>query len=258
MSVRREPYGEHEDQFGELTLPDDASVEDPVPVAVLLHGGFWVRAYAGLGQLRPLADDLAARGWAAWNVEYRRLGGGGGWPGTVEDVSAAVDHLRVLRDRGAPLDLERVVTIGHSAGGHLGLLDAARDPADVGVRVRAVVAQAPLTDVLVAHDGDAEGARVTEWFMGGSPGERAAEYARASPLRRVPLGVPQLVVHGAQDDVLPAPVIDAYVAAARAAGDDVTLDRRPEHDHFDVVALGTTAWAAVVTWIDRVAGRRAA
>jgi acetyl esterase/lipase len=248
----REPYGDHEDQFGELTLPEGASAADPAPVAVLLHGGFWVREYADLAPTRPLARDLAGRGWAAWNVEYRRLGGGGGWPASATDVSAAVDHLRRLRDRGVPLDLDRVVTIGHSAGGHLALLDAARDPADAAVRVRALVALAPLTDVRAAHGRDAESTRIVEWFMDGAPTVLPDAYARASPVERVPLGVPQLVVHGERDDVVPLAMIEAYLAAARAAGDPVSLDRPERQGHFDLVEPGTAAWSTVVAWLERL------
>ena len=115
MVVEHHAYGPARSQFGELFLPGG---DGPHPVAVVLHGGFW-RAQHGCRQTRPLCRDLAARGWAAWNVEYRRLGrlSGGGWPRTLEDVAAAVDHLADIPR--VPLDLRRVVAIGHSAGGHL-------------------------------------------------------------------------------------------------------------------------------------------
>ena len=94
-------------------------------MVVLLHGGFW-RAQRTLELMRPLAADLAGRGFAAWNLEYRRVGQpGGGWPGTCEDVAAGLDHLARLAGR-EPLDLDRLVVAGHSAGGHLALWSAAR------------------------------------------------------------------------------------------------------------------------------------
>lgn len=195
MPVETHAYGTHPHQFGELTLPATATPDRPAPVAVLVHGGTWLAEY-DLDRLRPAAADLASRGWAAWNVEYRRLGAdsGGGWPQTLEDVSAAVDHLANLVADGVPLDLGRVVSIGHSAGGHLSLLDAARDPATAAVRLRAAVAMAPLTDLPRAHA--LGGGETIEAFLGGTPEDRAAEYAAASPVTHVPLGVPQLVVHG--------------------------------------------------------------
>ena len=94
----RHPYGTARSQFGELFLPSGGG---PWPVAVVLHGGFW-RAQYGRRLMRPVCADLAARGWAAFNVEYRRLGrlSGGGFPRTLEDVAAAVDHLAELPAHG--------------------------------------------------------------------------------------------------------------------------------------------------------------
>lgn len=116
------------------TAPSRASREElrvpsgpgPHPVAVLIHGGCFKAAYATLRDLAPMADALKATGIATWNIEYRWLGEpGGGWPGTYLDVGRAVDHLRALAGQH-PLDLGRVVVVGHSAGGHLATWAAAR------------------------------------------------------------------------------------------------------------------------------------
>ncbi len=159
---------------------------------MLLHGGAWSARY-DLSLMAALVADLAARGWAVWNLEYRRVGrrSGGGWPQTGEDVLAGIDLLAQL---DAPLDLERVVVIGHSAGGQLALWAAGRRrAADVPVRVRAAVAQAGVVDLeAAARHGSSE---VLE-FLGGDPGEVPGRYADASPTARLPLGVPQLLVHG--------------------------------------------------------------
>jgi acetyl esterase/lipase len=246
MPVSTHTYGEHPHQFAELHLPDGTGAGgEPLPVAVVVHGGFWMTANGGVDRMTALCADLTARGWAAWNVEYRRLGGGGdgGWPQTAQDVSAAVDHLATL---DAPLDLTRVVSIGHSAGGHLTLLDAART--DATVRVAGTVAQAPLTDVRLAHDLGA-GIEIIEAFMGGDPQTHAAAYAEASPVRRVPLGVPQLVVQGEADELVPPAMVVDYVAAARAAGDDVTFELRPGEGHFDHLDPAGPAWAVAAAWL---------
>ncbi|WP_354700689.1 hypothetical protein DSM112329_00974 [Paraconexibacter sp. AEG42_29] len=250
MAPTTHPYGDHPHQFGELSLPDGTAAGGaPVPVAVLVHGGFWLAEF-GLERMRALAHDLAARGWAAWNVEYRRLGAGsdGGWPQTAQDVSAAVDHLRTLA-ADVPLDLGRVVTIGHSAGAHLVLLDAAERPGDAPVGLSAVVGQAPLTDVEHAYSLG-QGIDIIEAFMGGGPTERAAEYAAASPVTRVPLGVRQLVVQGEQDEMVPPAMVASYVAAAREAGDDVTFDLRPDDGHFELIEPDSGGWAAVLAWLE--------
>ncbi len=239
----RHAYGPHRDQYAELTLPAIPAGEGPFPVAVLVHGGGWSAGYDWTLMAR-LAQDLAARGWAAWNLEFRRVGpsSGGGWPRTGEDVVAGIDALAGL---DAPLDLARVVLIGHSSGGQLALWAASRrSAADAPVRVRAVAAQAPVSD-LETHRSAAVAA-----FMGDERSDAPAAYAGASPLRLVPLGVPQLLVHGEADSMVPADMSRAYTERARAAGDPVTLVLRSSDGHNVHLDPGSVAWAAVVQWLE--------
>src|SRR5215208_1178781 len=204
-------------QLGELFLPDG---EGPFPVAVVLPGGFW-RARYGRRLMRPLCRDLAARGWAAWNLEYRRLGrlSGGGWPRTLEDVAAGVDHLADIPPP-APLDLSRVVAIGHSAGGHLATWAAARPRLPAGapgarprVPITAAVAQAGVVDLRLAWELRLSGG-VVSWFLGGTPEERQYRYGVASPAALLPLGVPVLLTHGGRDDVVPPVMSERFAQAA--------------------------------------------
>src|SRR5579864_9250719 len=123
-------YGPAKPQFGELYLPP-ARPREALPVVILIHGGYW-RARYDLTLMNDLARDLAARGYAAWNIEYRRIGNpGGGWPGTFLDVARATDYLHIIEST-YDLDLERVVPIGHSAGGHLAVWLAARPRISAG------------------------------------------------------------------------------------------------------------------------------
>ena len=240
----RHRYGPHVHQFADLLLPGDG--DGPLPVAVLLHAGFWREQYS-LDLADDLARDLARRGFAAWNVEYRRVGdsSGGGYPATLEDVGAAIDFLQTL---DAPLDLARVVTVGQSAGGHLAIWAASREaPA---VPLAGAVSQAGTLD-LRAADRDGLGDGATAQFMGGHAGERPDAYADASPIERLPMGVPQLLVHGEADDVVPPSQSSAYAEAARAAGDEVELILRPGEDHFVHTDPANAAWADVVAWLER-------
>src|ERR1700712_707113 len=135
----RYQYGQASSQFAELSLPAGAA---PAPVVVVIHGGYWQGSY-GLELGRPLAADLAGRGFAAVNVEYRRMGDGGGWPQTGEDVAAAVAAL--TSQAQGRLDLNHVVGLGHSAGGQLaGWLASKRDTA---VPLTGVVVQAGVLDL---------------------------------------------------------------------------------------------------------------
>jgi acetyl esterase/lipase len=210
---------------------------------VVIHGGFWRDAY-DRSLVDELCEDLAATGWAAWNLEYRRLGGGGGWPWTFDDVAAGIDHLDQLVE-----DLSVVVTIGHSAGGHLALWAAARP--DPRVRVTHAVAQAGVVDLV-------EAARlrlsrgVAEELLGGSPSDVSERYELASPAARLPLGVPQLLVHGGRDEIVPAAMSRAFANSAEAAGDRIELVVHDEHGHFEHLDPSSAAWASVRTWLPKV------
>jgi acetyl esterase/lipase len=242
-----EAYGPGADRFGELWRPGR---EGPWPVVALLHGGFW-RASRTLELMRPLAADLAGRGLAAWNLEYRRVGQpGGGWPGTLQDVAAGLDHLAGLAAR-EPLDLDRLVVAGHSAGGHLALWSAARaglppGAPGAGPRVvpRLVVSLAGVCDL---HAGAAEaiGEGAVAEFLGATPDQEPDRYRLASPLARLPLGARQLLVHGDADPRVPVSQSRAYAAAAAAAGDPVELVELPGVDHMAVIDPASPAWAEV-------------
>ena len=179
----RHRYADHRWGVCELHVPRGAG---PYPVAVVLHGGSW-RAGYDRRVMRPVCRDLVRRGWAAWNMEYRRVGGGqdGGWPATFEDVAAGVDALAGADPR---LDLRRVVLLGHSAGGHLALWAAGRPQLPAGapgagpqVLPRAVVAQAPVANLERARALVEPGGAVNA-LLGGITGGAAASGTR-SPTR---------------------------------------------------------------------------
>jgi acetyl esterase/lipase len=232
-------YGPLPDQIGDLRTPHGTG---PFPVAVLLHGGFWRERWLR-DTTESLAIDLARRGIASWNLEYRRVGAsGGGWPVTLQDVVAGIDALGGFETL-QPLDLERVVFLGHSAGAQLAL----RAAVETRVRPRLVVSLAGITDVETAarlsigSEGNATAA-----FMGGLPDELPGAYADASPLRRLPLGVPQLVVQGGRDDISELVEMSRrYANAVGPAGDEVELMELPEADHFDVIDPAFYAWELV-------------
>jgi len=226
-------YGDDASQLVELTVPDAT----PRGVVVVIHGGFWKAAY-DLSLGRPLATDLVSRGWAALNIEYRRVGGGGGVPQTLDDVRAAI---ATLDDQG--LDLTTVVTLGHSAGGHLatwagGAVDA----------VTHVIAQAGVLD-LVAADRDGLGGGAVQAFLGHAAGPADAD---ADPRQQLPLGVPVWCVHGTDDDIVPISQSVDYVAAATAAGAQAELVE-VGGDHFVVIDPGTDAWARTLEVLDTIA-----
>jgi acetyl esterase/lipase len=211
----RHSYGPHPSQFCELFAGGDA-------VAVLVHGGFW-RARYGLDLEHALAADLVARGWTVWNVEYRRLGDGGGWPATYDDVRAAISAL--------PVRASRVVAIGHSAGGHLAVRAAADVPLD------GVVSQAGALDLYeLWRRGTSD--HVVRQFLGGSPHDVPEAYAAATPR---PPDVPLLLVHGALDEDVPVAISRDY-----GAGDLVVIEDEGHMEHLDP---RSRCWRAVIEWL---------
>jgi acetyl esterase/lipase len=208
-------------------------------------------------QLTAVAEDIAALGYAVWNIEYRRLGApGGGWPGTLNDVASAVDHLETIVAEGIELDLNRVIVIGHSAGGHLALWVAAREKHayfDAPVRVRPIAAAglAAVTDLRRTWALGAGRDAVNE-FVGGSPNQYPSRYAAASPIELLPLDIKQLIIHGVKDDVLPLDLSRAYVSAAQAAGDDVMYIELPDAGHMDYLDPHSQAHAVLCEWLAKL------
>lgn len=246
-------YGEGPSQHGELFLPGG---DGPFPTAVVIHGGSWTTEVSAEAT-RPIARWLADHGWAAWNLEYRRVGEeGGGFPGTLEDVGAGIDHLAVLADEGRPIDTDRVLAIGHSAGGQLALWSAARSGLADGepgaapeVGITGVASLAGVTDLAAATNVDALAAQTRD-FLGGGPDEQPARYQIASPIERVALGVPQLVAHGSQDTTVPMFMGVSYAIAAREAGDEVDLLELDQTNHFTFLDPDSSAWQEVSRRLD--------
>lgn len=233
-------YGDDPSQFGELSLPSGT----PRGVVVVIHGGFWKSAY-DLSLGRPLTASLVEQGWAAWNIEYRRVGNGGGYPATFDDVAAAIDKLKDL-----DIDLTTVVTLGHSAGGHLAVWAAGRGKYDAWppkVQVTAAISQAGVLD-LVGGSEQGLGGGAVDALLGhaAGPGDAAVD-----PLQQVPLGVPVFCVHGTADDTVPISQSEAYVAAATSEGGEAELVE-VEGDHFVVIDPESEAWRVQLGLLDRL------
>lgn len=233
----------------------------PAPLVVFLHGGFW-RAEYDRAHVRPLAAALATADYAVCTPEFRRVGqAGGGWPGTLDDVAAAVDALPALAAAAlspgplapGPLAPGPVVLAGHSAGGHLALWAAARHrlPSSSGWHLPApgpyggVVGLAAVSD-LTACEAERLGGGAADGLVGGPPGRYPERYALADPARLLPTGIPVRLVHGSRDDRVPCRMSRDYAARAVAAGDDVDLDELAGYGHFELIDPLSPAWSAVL------------
>ena len=245
-------YGRDPNQIGDLRLPKG---KGPFPVAVLIHGGCFRAEFAKLDELSQLGEALRRDGIATWNFEYRRLGqAGGGWPGTYLDVGQGVDYLRVIARRH-PIDLGKVIVIGHSAGGHLAQWSASRaslapeNPlfAPSPVKPIGVVNLAGLPDLRenVAAYETACGRPVIHEMLGGEAGIAGENGRSAAAVERLPLGVKQTIILGEFEDFVPRALAEAYVSKARAAGDAAQLVFVPGAGHFEIAATTSAAWPDV-------------
>lgn len=241
-------YGEHADQVADVHLPRpeaaDRTMTGAGPIfAMFLHGGFWRAAY-GREHTAPLAEALAAAGFVVCAPEYRRTGQpGGGWPGTFDDVAAAVDRLPglVAQATGGLADTARIVLGGHSAGGHLAIWAASRHRLSADspwhtVRSAAVgvVALAAVTDLAACFEQEL-GRQAAGQLIGGGPEQFPDRYAVADPARLLPVGVPVYLIHGTGDDRVPCEMSLSYARRALAAGDDPMCTVLPGGGHFDVI-----------------------
>ncbi|ANY09738.1 hypothetical protein AFB00_02705 [Pseudonocardia sp. HH130630-07] len=247
-------YGGQPEQFGEITFPRTRGL--PKGTVIVVHGGFW-RADTDLTVMRPAAAALVAAGYVAWNIEYRRIGGGGGWPSTFDDVAQAADRLAALGS--TRIDLRRIVVLGHSAGGHLAAwlamragLAAGQPGAGPAVRPAGVVTQAGVLDLAsFRRTGDRT---AVDDLVATTPGADPARYRAVSPAEAVPLGVPSVCVHGSADAVVPIAQSEEFVAGATAAGDRSELVRVEGADHMQLVDVAHPGWAASLAAVQRLAG----
>jgi acetyl esterase/lipase len=228
-------YGDDTLQFGDLRVP---SGPGPHPVAIVIHGGFWRAAYS-VDHIGHLAAALTKAGVATWAIEYRRIGNpGGGWPGTLDDVALGADHLKALATQHN-LDLRHVVAIGHSAGGQLALWLGGRS--GDAIPLRGVVSLAGVADLRRGYELGLGGGVVRE-LLGGSPEEVADRYKAASPIERLPLAVPQRLIHGTEDDIVPIEISERYV---KAAGAQARLIKLEGADHFAPIDPRSKEWRVV-------------
>ena len=247
----REAYGTDSLQFGELRLPRGPG---RFPAIVLVHGGCWLSQY-DYRYLSAMAQTLADSGYAVWTIEFRRVGNpGGGWPNTFLDVARATDHLRELAKR-FPIDTNRVVAVGHSAGGQLALWLPTRrhlgadSPLYVKspLRVRGVLSVDGITDMGAFARAKGTGCNAaTSRLMGGMPDSVPERYAQVDPIARVPLGVPSRLLYGYLDQIVTMDQARSFAARAHAAGDESQWTLLETSGHFDAVSPASSVFQHVL------------
>lgn len=250
LSPSTHSYGAGPECVGDLRLP--AGV--PRACVVLLHGGYWRQRYRR-DLMDPLAEALAGGGMATWNVEYRRVGSGGGVPQTLDDVAAAVDVAAELLGHHGWGDIP-LVLLGHSAGGHLALCAAGGHSrrASPSAPLAAVVSLGGLCDLEEAARLGLSNGAATD-FVGGGPERLPQLYAQASPPRLLPLGIPYLLLHGLADESVPWQLSAEFHERAHSAGDRGDLELLEGVGHFEPIDPSTEPGRRSQAWIEAVVGR---
>lgn len=250
-------YGMGDLQFSDAWLP---SGPGPHPTVLMIHGGCWQTEIAERDLMNWIADDLRGRGIAVWNVEYRGVDRGGGWPGTYEDVRASADSLRTNAAR-LNLVLDDIVAVGHSAGGHLALWLAAAPglpeghplrPADP-LDIQLVLSQGGIPD-LVAQSGRPDHPCGTDAAraMTGDP----ANVPFASAQAMTPGSAQLVMLHGAVDPISPPEYGQSFARAMAIHGHAVTVEIVPGEGHVELIAPGTASWARQIEIIEAAFNRR--
>jgi acetyl esterase/lipase len=240
LADERAAYGADQNQFVDLRFP--AKRQKVRPLAINIHGGFW-RAKYNLDHAGHLCAALTSKGIATANLEYRRVGDeGGAWPGTFADIRAAYAFV-VQNAAKWKIDAERIVVMGHSAGGQLALCLAAHEQ-----RVRRVISLAGVVDLLRAYELHLSNDAVVE-FLRGTPTEVPDHYREADPMQ---LAIPQArqwLIHGAADEVVPVEFSREYVAAKKkltgTQKEELQLLEVPRAGHFDLIDPRSEAWRVV-------------
>jgi acetyl esterase/lipase len=243
----RVAYGADQSQFIDLRLPAKAPGKNSYPLVVNVHGGFW-RARYSLDHAGHLCAALTKVGIATANLEYRRVGNpSGGWPGTFDDIRSAYRFLLQTASKQG-FDSNKILVVGHSAGGQLALCLAAHEPS-----VTRVISLAGVVDLRRAYELHLSKDAVVE-FLDGTPTEVPDHYREADPMR---LSIPraqQWLIHGSVDDVVPVDFSREYVASKQkqAAKEkaDVRLLEIPGASHFDLIDPRTAAWKQVAATVE--------
>ena len=235
----RVAYGADPNQFLEVRLPRS---KGPHSVLMNIHGGYW-RAKYDLTHAGHLCEALRAAGVATFNTEYRRVGNaGGGWPGTFADIRSAYRFVQQEYSR-FHLDLDRLVVMGHSAGGQLALCLAAHETS-----VRRAISLAGVVDLRKGYALHLSSDAVAE-FLWGNPDTVPEHYREADPME---LSIPhahQWLLHGSEDDTVPPEFSRDYVKEKKKAGESAELLEIPHADHFELIDPASEAFKQVASTV---------
>lgn len=243
------PYGPDPNQFAHMRFP---AIRERSPLLFVIHGGFWRSEY-DLSHMDHLCAALTAKGIVTANIEYRRIGNnGGGWPGTLQDIGLACDHLLQLFSSDPRIDTKNVLACGFSAGGHLALWLASRHRVPESStlqnfgnkRIARAISLAGVCDLRTAWRERLGGGVVDE--LVGSPIKYPDRYLAGSPIELLPTNTANVLIHGTSDPIVPISQSELYIQRAQQVGDRPLFTRLDGYGHFELIDPESGAWAQVM------------
>ena len=261
VTVQRFEYPTHDDgdpdhNWADLYLPAGDQDVDSIPLTVLLHGGAWA-SDVDADTFAPLARELAHRGVAVYNIEYRGIGSGAAWPTMYLDVASALDHVVEVDKKFPQITTEDEVVVGHGVGAQLAVWSGTRhqlDDDEVGANpefrpTRVVSIAGPLDLTYAATHGDGRIATA----LGGTPEEKSDRYTMVDPIQNIDPSTPVVAIHGTNDTTVAPENSRRYVEAVHRAGGKAKLVELDEQDHASIVSSDSRAYPRVLEIIRHVA-----
>lgn len=235
-SIETRFYGNSSLQFAEYWQPTVISGRSQLPAIIIVHGGCWSNSFR-INQSYPLATALSLNGFHVWSIEYRATGdSGGGWPGTAEDVQAAVENIVSTSEN--LYSQRRHTILGHSAGGHLGLLATARVDTTSNIEIDSI-GIAAITDITAYAEQSGSCSALARSFMNGTPQSIPEQYAQANPDLDALRGR-AFLFNGSQDGI---------VTTAQATDSGLPFEIVEGADHFDWIHPGTATFSRLLNYL---------
>ena len=227
-------YGDEKSQYGELYLHDS----NCIGTVCLLHGGFWTMPY-DLHQFDNVALELLNLGFCVWNIEYRRIGEiNHKWGDVFDDAINAVNELINIKSIYNHVNLDNVIVVGHSAGGHLAIW---LNSQDLNIDVKKFIGLSPILDLYIAfYENSGNGS--VEKLLHGNPNEFPERYLFGSPIKLNRKNCPELIIHGKMDDSVPIKWSKLYHEKVRQLTDMSHLIELEACGHMDFIDPNSNAF----------------
>lgn len=191
-------YGKHDKQFGDLYVPIS---DEPVPIIVVIHGGYWKdKNTLDIYPTKSIVDEYK-NDYAIWNLEYRGIPENGSidLQEILSDIKSGFEYILNLTEYN--LDLNKVLLIGHSAGGHLMTWLLGEELAITPKKAICVSGVLDLNQYLLLNEPQ-QVEKLLNYDLN--------KISRANPITRGHGATQLTVIHGLEDETVPCSMAKSY------------------------------------------------